>query len=296
MKIISFGEVLFDLIEGKTFIGGAPLNFAGMLSTLGAGVTLISRVGDDPLGRESLSALQILGIRKDLVQVDSIHKTGTVKVMLEDGQPGYDIKENVAFDYIAATKSERLQAGHFDLFYFGTLVQRSAVSGQSLLEILRTVRFRYVFCDLNLRQHYYNTDIIERSLLHCNILKINDEELIVLANLLNKSETDTEMFCRELADKYHLEIIIVTAGEAGCHLYHAGVFNSIPGKSVDVVDTVGAGDAFSAGFVYSYLQNANPVKSTEVGNLLGAYVAASRGAIPRLGDDLRSEIRLIIAS
>jgi fructokinase len=291
MRVLSFGEILFDFIEGEPMLGGAPLNFAMNLAKMGVHSSLLSRVGDDKLGRLALSEMISVGAKTQFVQIDTKNKTGTVEVHLINGLPKYTIHNNVAYDYINYDEvAEKLEKKPFDLLYFGTLAQRNEVSNQSLSKLKNANNFKHIFYDCNLRTGFYSADLIIKSLRYCSILKLNIEELTEITQMLYNESMPLEEACRIIATDFDLEIIIITAGDLGCYVYHANELIFEKGLLVKVADTVGAGDAFSAGFVFKYLQSQNLRAAARVGNRMGAYVASSKGAIPTYSEKLKKDI------
>jgi len=289
MNALAFGEILWDIIEGKPYIGGAPFNLAAHLVKCGADSFMISRVGNDGLGLSALKETKALSVNDTWVQVDDQHATGTVDVFLQDGQPTYTIHENVAYDFIDYQEfdQQQLKAAEFQIFYFGTLAQRNKSSRETLYKLLSEVRFNHIFYDVNLRQQFFSKEIIENSLKYSTILKLNHEEVEVLSNLLYGQEIKAEEFSQKLVTDFNQHIVITTAADKGCMVFANGEFLSIPGKKVEVVDAVGAGDSFSAAFLYKYFQVGDPVKAASVANQIGAFVASSRGPIPTYSDDIK---------
>lgn len=288
MKALSFGEILFDIIEGEAHLGGAPLNFAAHLARCGVDSYILSRLGKDELGKQALSEIAALGVQTRLIQKDLQHPTGRVEVLLEKGQPDYFIQENVAWDFIESTDAEKLMESlEFDVFYFGTLAQRHPKSRQALRNLLHHTHIKEVFYDINLRKGFYSKEILENSIAHCTILKLNNEEVGLLSDLLLKRSFKPEDFTLAVANEYGLGTIVITAGAAGCYVYDAGDFMFVKGYPAQVKDTVGAGDAFSAAFVYRYQQTKDARQAADVANRLGAFVASSRGPIPEYSDEIR---------
>lgn len=288
MKALSFGEILFDIIEGEAYLGGAPLNFAAHLARCGVDSYILSRLGEDELGELALSKTKALGVQSKLIQYDPRHPTGTVEVVLDKGQPDYTIQENVAWDFIESAEAEKLMEElEFDVFYFGTLAQRHPTSREALKSLLHHTHIKEVFYDVNLRKGFYSKEILENSVGHCTILKLNDEEVEVLSDLLLKRDFKPEDFTLAVANEYGVGTIVITAGAVGCYVYDAGEFMFVKGYPAQVKDTVGAGDAFSAAFVYHYLQTKNARVSAEVANHLGAFVASCRGPIPEYSEEIR---------
>lgn len=288
MKVLSFGEILFDIIEGKTYLGGAPLNFAAHLARCGAESYIFSRVGEDQLGEQAVEMIESLGIKTSLIQTDPVHSTGTVAVVLDKGQPDYTIHENAAWDFIEADPAEEiLENEAFDFLYFGTLAQRQPVSRQTLQDLLMNAQADQIFYDVNLRKGYYTREILHWSVGLCTILKLNDEEVRMLSFLLFDKEMEIADFAKAVTEEYEVEIIVITAGEEGCYVFEEGELIFIKGYPAQVQDTVGAGDAFSAAFVYHYFHTQDAQQAADVANRLGAFVASSRGPIPEYTHEIR---------
>lgn len=288
MKVLCYGEILFDVIEGIPYPGGAPLNFAAHLSKLGAEAYMYSRIGNDPLGERAIKQMNTWGVQTRLVQIDKNLPTGTVDVLLKDGQPQYILHINVAYDFIDHRdlgNIENLES--FDFLYFGTLAQRSEVSRASLWKVIEKFDFADIFFDVNLRQDFYSREIMEISLRNATILKVNDEEVTVLSDLLYGRSMSVTQFCLKVVTDFELKMIIVTRGSEGCYLFHRGELHEVPGIRVEVKDTVGAGDAFSAAFIFFLNQKHDPIKALHQANRLGAFVAGSRGAVPEYTKDIQ---------
>lgn len=293
MKVLSFGEILFDIIEGQPYLGGAPLNFAAHLARCGAKSYIISRVGADELGKLAHLKIEELGVETGLIQKDGQHATGTVDVVLENGQPDYTIQEQVAWDYIEAGEAGKLmEEAEFDVFYFGTLAQRNKKSRESLHDLLKHSHIGQIFYDVNLRKGYYDREILQNSLRLCTILKLNDEEVRKLSALLFEKEMDNEVFAEAVVKEYGVETIVVTSGEEGCYVFVEGNMIFVKGYPAQVQDTVGAGDAFSAAFIYHFFHTQNAQQAADVANRLGAFVASSRGPIPPYTDEIRKMLEV----
>ncbi|MBM3178429.1 MAG: carbohydrate kinase [Bacteroidetes bacterium] len=291
MKALSFGEILWDIIEGKAHLGGAPLNFAAHVVKCGGEAAIVSAVGNDNLGTDALSQVESLQVGTSMVCQLEPYKTGTVDVFLENGQPDYTIHEKVAFDHIPLPESARLLGGDFDVFYFGTLAQRGEVSRAALRQLVRTLSFRHIFYDINLRKQFYTKEIISWSLQQASIFKVNEHEAEVLSMMyFDKILSPTE-FSAKISSKFEVETIVITAAEKGCYVYHEGEFFEVPGVSVQVVDAIGAGDSFSAAFLTRYLLTGNVLEAARVANRVGAFVASSRGAIPEYPFELESILK-----
>lgn len=297
MKILSFGEILFDIIEGEPHLGGAPLNFAAHLAKCNLESYIFSRVGADELGRKAIDQIERLGVKTVFIQEDERKHTGTVPVSFRDGQPDYVIIENVAYDFIELDADGAvLNDLDFDVLYFGTLAQRNSQSANSLKKLIVRNSFRHIFYDINLRKNSYSKEVVHNSLQLCTILKLNDEEVKVISEMFYEEQLDLEAFLEQLAKGFKIEIVIVTAGEKGCYIYQPGTLSFVKGYPVDVVDTIGAGDAFSAAFVFQYLKHQDVLKAAAVANKLGAFVAGSRGAIPEYTPEIKKMLGLGVGS
>lgn len=288
MKVLSFGEILFDIIEGEHYLGGAPLNFAAHLAQLGANSSIYSRVGNDDLGKLSLQQIREFGVKTEFVQLDERHPTGTVPVEFRKGQPSYTIIDQVAYDYIQFEGNFLWNAETaFDVLYFGTLVQRNDESRDTLQQLIKRKKFKHIFYDVNLRQNCYTPVIIRNSLKSCTILKLNDDEVNVLSNLFYSQTLSIEDFTEQVSLDYNILLIIVTAGEKGCYIFEDQQLHFIAGYAAKVVDTVGAGDSFSAAFIYYYFREKNALQAADIANRLGAFVASSRGPLPAYSSEIK---------
>lgn len=290
MKVFSYGEILWDIIEGNHYIGGAPFNFAAHLAQCGAEVAMISRLGTDELGEQAMKKVAELGVKTNYVQWDTDHATGTVDVFLNNGQPSYTIHPNVAYDFINYDflVNQGLLEADIDVFGFGTLAQRAAMSKETLSKIFAAKHFPHVFYDVNLRKDCYSAEIIRDSMPFCTVLKLNDEEVPLISSFLFGTELTIEAFCRRVQEVHELQVVIVTAGAKGCYVYDGHKIELVAGKAVQVVDTVGAGDSFSAAFMFQYVQHADPFRAASVANHVGGFVAASRGPIPSYSLEIRN--------
>ncbi|WP_258105685.1 carbohydrate kinase [Marinoscillum sp. MHG1-6] len=288
MKVLVFGEILWDIIEGVPHLGGAPLNFAAHVAQCGYDSAIVSCLGKDNLGDDALRMVQYLNVDVRLVQRSDI-RTGFVPVTLCNGQPDYEIIENVAYDYIDGEKLDHTLIGDYDTFYFGSLIQRSEVSASALQQILDRHRFKQVFYDVNLRKNSFNKDIVVHSLGHCNLLKVNDEEVGVLSKLLFDRDLDFDAFCEKVIGLWkQIEAVVITAGGDGSLVYWNGQLEKVPTSPIEVIDTVGAGDSFSAAFLCIYNKTGDPVYAAQIANKVGAFVASSNGPIPRYSPEIIS--------
>ncbi len=288
MKVLSYGEILWDVIGGVAHLGGAPFNFAAHFAQYGAQSSIVSAVGSDKFGDEAIQIAKGYGVDVSFLQIDPAHPTGTVDVNLSNGIPDYTIKEDVAYDYIEYSKFENtFLPEKYDIFYFGSLIQRGPTSSATLRKILTRYQFQYIFYDVNLRKNGYSRAIVVDSLRHCNVLKLNIEEVGVLAELLfDESFFSVKDFCDHVAERYSIRIIIVTAAENGCFIFRDGVLVHVPGKKVVLNDAVGAGDAFSASFMFEFLKHGDVITAATKANAVGAFVASQQGAIPRYPSEM----------
>ncbi|MEQ8553024.1 MAG: carbohydrate kinase [Cyclobacteriaceae bacterium] len=291
MKALVFGEILWDIIEGEHHLGGAPLNFAAHVKQCGQTSCIVSCLGNDQLGDEAYRLVKGLSVDVSMIQRANI-RTGFVPVTLKDGQPDYVITKDVAYDYIESGQLDHPSIPEFDFFYFGSLIQRNQVSRDALYNILERHQFEEIFYDVNLRKDSYDKEIIKQSLKHCTILKVNDEEVGVLSKMLFGEKQDFETFGQAICDQYdQIKTIIITAGGEGCYVYHEGNITRIPTEKIKVIDTVGAGDSFSAAFVCVYYQTGDPLKAATIANKVGGFVASSRGPIPSYPPELKELLK-----
>jgi fructokinase len=283
MKAISFGEILWDIIGDTEHIGGASLNFAAHLAKLGAESYLVSALGHDERGEKGMTALRKHGIKPVYIGSVGDAPTGTVTVELEAGQPSYTIHEGVAWDCIRLTEEQltAIAGTDWDCFYFGTLAQRSEINRRTLLSLFSTVRARHRFYDINLRQRYYSREVIDRSLEQATIVKLNNDELDLVAEMFGLDGFGkSEEHMARLAEQFGLETLIVTHGKDGVSLLSAGKLRQIPVDPVEVADAVGAGDSFSAGFMYALSCGKDPFAAAGFGAALGSFTAARSGGVP----------------
>lgn len=281
--LVGLGEILWDMLpEGKQ-LGGAPANFAYHTQELGAKGLVVSCVGSDELGTEILGLVKKLGLCCDYIAVDGEHPTGTVTVKLdENGKPDYTIHENVAWDYIPFSNRLSKLAQAADAVCFGSLCQRCDVSGRTVREFLAATKPDCLrIFDINFRQSYFNAEIVEALLEVSNVLKINDEELLVLARMLNITGTETEILTR-LTERFSLKLIALTKGDKGSCLFTAGKISNHPGFPVEVADSVGAGDSFTAALALGMLQGNQLDDINEHANRVAGFVCSKNGATPKL--------------
>jgi fructokinase len=285
--LVGSGEILWDMLPTGKQLGGAPANFAYHCQALGAKGVVVSCVGDDELGREILSRLGGLGLNCRHIAVDKAHPTGTVTVRLdENGQPDFIIHEDVAWDFIPLDAGLLELAARTDAVCFGSLCQRSEVSRHTVRRFLQATAPDCIrVFDINIRQSYYNKDIVHTMLQLSNVLKLNDEELPVVAGLLDVTGSETDILS-QLTQRYELRLIAVTRGVGGSRLYAHGEDSNHPGFPVQVADTVGAGDAFTAAMTLGLLQGKELDRIDEDANRVASYVCSQSGATPELPEGL----------
>jgi len=297
IKALTFGEALFDIIKGSAHLGGAPLNLASHLAKLGAKPAVITAVGRDELGKVLLARAKELGVNTSYILVDEKRPTGTVTVKLVDeGIPIFTINEGVAWDAITPDekKFKMLAGERWDVFCFGTLAQRSEENRRTLKRLLSEIKANYFFYDVNLRSGYYTEEWILYSLESCTILKMNEEEAAAVSSFVFGTVHSCNTLCRLLTEKYpKISVICITKGPEGAAVYQNGAYEEIETIPVEVADTVGAGDAFSAGFLYTYLSGYSVSKAASIACILGTYVASKPGSVPEYSEELIKKLELI---
>ena len=286
--VVGMGDALWDILpEGKK-IGGAPANFAYHVSQFGLPSCVVSAVGNDSLGKEIVDNLTSKGLNHHINEVP--YPTGTVQVEIDQaGIPQYDIKENVAWDNIPYTASLRELAQNTRAFCFGSLAQRNVVSRetiQSYLDAMPQTDDTLVVFDVNLRQGFYSKEILCTSMQRCNILKINDEELVTVSRMFGYPGIDLQDKCWILLGKYNLRMLILTCGINGSYVFTPGRVSFQPTPSVEVADTVGAGDSFTAAFIASLLRGKSVAEAHKVAVETSAFVCTKNGAMPILPPEI----------
>ncbi|MCI9043608.1 MAG: carbohydrate kinase [Muribaculaceae bacterium] len=286
--VVGMGEALWDVLpEGKK-LGGAPANFAYHVSQFGLDSCVVSAVGDDPLGHEIIENFTSKGLNQHIAEVP--YPTGTVQVEIDPaGIPQYDIKENVAWDNIPFTESLEAIARETRAVCFGSLAQRNVVSRDTIgrfLDAMPKSNDTLVVFDVNLRQGFYNKEILCRSMERCNILKINDEELVTVSRLFGYPGIDLQDKCWILLGKYNLKMLILTCGINGSYVFTPGNVSFQPTPKVEVEDTVGAGDSFTAAFIASILKGRSVADAHSRAVQTSAYVCTRKGAMPQLPSEL----------
>ena len=288
-KVVGIGEVLWDLLPTGPQLGGAPANFGYHAQALGARTSVISRIGRDQWGRDVAARFQKMGLPETTIQVDDHVPTGTVLVSLtERGVPQYTIQENVAWDKLEVTKPALDVVRQARAICFGTLAQRTPISRAAIQQLAAAAPSGALrVFDINLRQNYYSREVIEQSLRLANVLKLNDEELAILAPMFELCKSP-EQQVEQLAHAFGLRLVALTRGSQGSLLYHAGRWSEQRPPPMQVVDTVGAGDAFTAALVMGLLTNLDLDETHASAAEVAAYVCARAGATPSLPEHLRS--------
>ena len=281
-KIVGLGEILWDLLPEGKHLGGAPANFAYITNLLGDDGTVASRVGSDVLGREATRQLTSLGLGTNFIQRDPERATGTVKVEMQGaGQPQYEIAAPVAWDFMEWTPEWLRLAGEADAVCFGSLAQRSAQSQQTIRQFLmHTPPDAVRIFDVNLRQSFYSAEILSESAKLAHILKLNDDELPRIMQLLGLDHVGEVSSARRLVSLFGLKLACVTRGDHGSLLVAGERTCEHRGFRIQVADTIGAGDAFTAGLVHHYLRGCALETMNDAANRMGAWVASHAGATP----------------
>ncbi len=278
MKILSFGEVLWDVFPTGQFIGGAPLNFAAHLAKMGQDAYILTSVGNDDLGTKTIQNIKDFGVNPDYISVLNALETGKCLVTLDGNKvPKYNLLNNVAYDNIFGENI----SDDFDVLYFGTLALRNDFNRTSLNNLLNKHNFKDVFVDVNIRPPFFSKETVEFAVKNATILKISDEELPVISEILDIDfKTD---FVKHLCEKYrNLKLVIITLGGKGSYCFESEnnrEYRAEPVK-VSVNSTVGAGDSFSAAFLHRYLSGQDIQNCLEFASKISAFVVSKTEAIP----------------
>ena len=281
--VVGLGEILWDVFSERKVLGGAPANFAYHASQFGFNGYAVSAIGDDLLGKEILTSLEEKGLNYLLEKTD--YPTGTVQVTLNKaGVPQYEICENVAWDNIPFTARTENLAKSTQTVCFGSLAQRNSVSRETIRKFIAAMpEDSLKIFDINLRLNFYSKEIIHESLEMSNMMKINDEEVIKVANLYGWKGDEQEI-CGRLLEDYKLDILVLTKGTDGSFVFTPRQTSYQPTPKVHVADTVGAGDSFTAAFVAAYLHGERIEDAHQLAVEVSAYVCLQHGAMPKLAD------------
>lgn len=281
MKILSFGEVLWDVYYDGAVLGGAPLNFAAHSKIQGAEAYLISSVGDDELGKKTLDAVNKLGVSTKYVTVNGEKETGKCVVTLdENATPSYDLLSDVSYDYI---ESPDVSDEDFDVLAFGTLALRAPFNKESLKKLLKNKSFKNIYSDLNIRPPFYSDESINLCLSNATIVKISDEELGVVTRSALGETLPAADAAKKLTEKFsQISLVIITMGGEGslCFEKKTGKIYTCGAYPAEVISTVGAGDSFSAAFLSEYLRSGSIAASLDKAAKVSAYVVSKKEAIP----------------
>lgn len=286
MRIVSVGEILWDVIGENEYLGGAPLNFAAHSQKLGHEVFPLSGVGADARGRKAIDLLKARGMSTEFIQVVPNKPTGTAEVELDmEGKPTFRIVRSVAYDFVDLTDKELKRIAELkpDWIYLGTLYHTAPQALATTRRLLKAVPGARRFYDVNLREGHWNLATIEALSALATVTKLSDSEAESLDASVDASEGpghSIENFCRRWTTRFGCKVMCVTFGERGCAILNDGKYSQAPGFHVDVADTVGAGDAFSAAFVHGLSQGWDSQRIAECANAVGALVASRSGAIP----------------
>ncbi|MGJ8656915.1 MAG: carbohydrate kinase family protein [Akkermansiaceae bacterium] len=286
-KIAGIGEILWDTFPDGTRLGGAPTNFAFHSYQLGADAYPVSCVGDDELGNNTFDELNKLGVNVEYVQVSTTKPTGRVMVKLDDeGKPSYDILKNRSWDYLSFTPEMEKLAESLDAVCFGSLSQRSTETRNTIRQFIKAMPVSALkIFDVNLRKPFYSKSLIEDSLILANILKLSDEELPVLADYFNLKGTESELLA-QLRKQFNLYLIAYTKGADGSILVSEQQIAETKGIKIKSIDTVGAGDSFTAALCAGLLRGWPLDRVNQFANKVAAFVCSQKGATPRLPTDL----------
>ncbi len=288
---IGLGELLWDMLPDGKQLGGAPANFAYHAQQLGAESYIISAVGSDALGDEIFTYLKDYHLATDYIHTDSELPTGTVDIEVDStGIPKYIIHENVAWDNIPYEKKTEDLLSRVDAICFGSLAQRSVVSAQTIKSILKSCPANcFKIYDINIRQTFYNRQLIAENLELANGFKLNDEEFDLIADLFALSGKE-EIVAYKLMNKFDLELIALTKGSKGSVIYSGEKQSWRKSPKINVADTVGAGDAFTAGLTYAYLNRLPLTIAHDYANILAAYVCTKKGAMPGYSMEIKENL------
>lgn len=278
---MAFGEVVWDILPGGRVLGGTPLNMAFRCNSFGEESVLLSRLGYDNSGNDVLDELEKLGISDKNIQIDDEFPTGTINITFDEkNESHYEVVQDVAFDHIEFSAEALKLARNTDCLFYGLLPQRFGISKNTLRELLKESPDSIHFFDLKLFEHFFNKKVVENLLFSSNIVRIKEKEIAFLEKELelNRSE-NLEIFGASLAEKYKLDMVLITRGASGVFAFHKtkGVFYDA-GYEIEMVDNIGSGVAFLAAFLHYYLNGKTVQESLNFGNAAGALNTTKRGA------------------
>lgn len=279
-RVTAIGEILYDVYPDKKRLGGAPFNFIYHIWKILGNATFVSSVGNDANGREMLSFLNSIGFNTEHIYIDKKYPTGTVQVNLKENKvPQFTISSECSYDYITLNDStKQLIENETDLLYLGTLSTRSETSRNTIMSLFNKPHLKY-FCDLNLRHNFYTKELIEKTLLTTNVLKINQDELDKLKQFFDLQQFNNRAI-EQLISKFDIDLIGLTLGENGAELYTKNETTFYKAEIVNTVDTLGAGDAFAAMLCLGYLYKMPIVEINKLANEFAAEICLIKGALP----------------
>jgi fructokinase len=281
-NITAIGEIIFDVYPDYKKPGGAPLNFIYHIQKLTGKGTLISRVGKDPEGKEAVDFLEKNNILLSSIQVDSIHETGVALANLDkEKNPHWEIPSERAYDFIDIPSNKEEIIKNTNCIYFGSLAQRMEKSRTTIQSFFgRDIKY---FFDINIRQNYFTRDILEASLRAADVLKVNEEELFLLQDMFIPDKSEMNQIITAIMDKYNIELTALTLGDSGAWIFNDKESSFYKGRANNIVDTTGAGDAYSALLCLGYLNNMELNKINQLASDFSAEIIKLPGAIP--GED-----------
>ena len=285
--VVGLGEVLWDMLPEGRKIGGAPVNFAYHAGQFGIDTMAVSAIGNDKLGEDTIAEMN--GKHLNHIFPSVPYPTGSVQVKLDEkGVPAYDIKENVAWDNIPFTNEIESVARNCQAVCFGSLAQRNTVSRSTIRKFIEITPSGCIrIFDINLRQNFYTSNVIRDSLEHCNILKINDEEIMLVSRMFNYDSSNIENVCRTIMEDFSLEMVILTCGTKGSYIFTKGGVSFMPTPKVNVADTVGAGDSFTGSFCAAILRGLPVAEAHKKAVEVSAYVCTQNGAMPEIPESMK---------
>jgi len=280
--VVGIGELLWDVFPSEKHIGGSPANFIYHINQLGASGIIVSSIGKDSQGNEIYDNLKYLGISVEYIQQNNHLPTGISRVQIDsDSTPSYKIDENVAWDNIVQSDAINKLANECSAVYFGTLAQRSKVSRDTINKFLQNTKPDTLkICDINFRKPFYNQEIVFKSLEICNILKLNIDELQILCDILKINESEDKTL-EILTENYTLDLIALTKGK-GSRIFSKDCDSHMPPRKIEIEDTVGAGDSFTAGMVIGLLKGLSLIEVHKLADQIATFVCTKQGATPKL--------------
>ncbi|HET54200.1 MAG TPA: carbohydrate kinase [Ignavibacteria bacterium] len=279
LKITAIGEILFDVYPTQKKLGGAPFNFFYHVWKLTNDGKFISRIGNDNEGKEIIEFLEKQQFDTNYIQIDDSVNTGVVNVQLDENKiPAFEIIENRAYDFIEHRPELDELIEKSDLLYFGTLAQRNETSRNTIRTLIE--KSKKVFCDINIRQNFYTKEIIHKSLQASSAVKLNADELALINDLLIGNDYELKKTAYEIIDKYNLDLLCVTLGSGGSYLFNRKEESFHKTEVNNIVDTVGAGDAYAAIMSLGYLLNWEIEKTNKLASEFAAEICTIKGAVP----------------